>query len=70
MEEIKKNEIKTSVIDEEIIRGLYSPIRKEYWRKIPKERADEAVMACKQKYSSGDYAFFRFAFLVLMVPFF
>ena len=54
----------------EEIRGLYSPIRKEYWKKIPKERADEAVMACKQKYSSGDYAFFRVAFLGLMVPFF
>lgn len=50
----------------EIVRGIYDPIQKQYWKKIPKERVDEAVMACKKKYQSRFYVFTMFGLLLQM----
>lgn len=54
----------------EIEGNVRSSIEKQYWKRIPKERVDEAVMASKKKYSSHAYAGLLVAFLIQTSLFF
>lgn len=38
-------------------RNFYDQIQKQYWKRIPKERVDEAVLACKEKHAKSTYVF-------------